>query len=76
LLWLVFFGPLKEPENDGHRSVVDLDWREIATLAPIMSLCLFIGMYPQPVIDVATQDLNIVADIVNNQKNELMRTMR
>jgi NADH-quinone oxidoreductase subunit M len=66
LLQLVFFGPLKEPEHAGH-AIFDLDAREVATLAPIMGLCLLLGIYPQPVIDVARQDLAIIADIVHKR---------
>ncbi len=64
LLKSVFFGPLKEPEHEGHGSIPDLDRREIAALVPIMALCLFLGICPQPVIDVAKQDLDVVADIL------------
>ena len=46
----VFFGPLREPHHEGHE-VGDLDWREIAALAPILALCLILGLYPQPAID-------------------------
>ena len=69
LLQRVYFGPLKEPEHAGH-GILDLDWREVATLAPIMGLCLFLGVYPQPVIDVASQDLAIVAHIVQKRSDE------
>ena len=44
----VFFGTLKEPHHEGHE-VHDLSPREIATLAPIMALCLLLGVYPQPI---------------------------
>jgi NADH-quinone oxidoreductase subunit M len=67
LLRLVFFGPLKEPSHEGHGLIFDLDRREVATLAPIMALCLFLGVYPQPVIEVARQDLDIVAAILKKR---------
>jgi NADH-quinone oxidoreductase subunit M len=69
LLQSVFFGPLKEPEHDWHGPILDLDRREIATLAPIMVLCLVLGLYPQPVIDVARQDLDIVTAIVKKRQD-------
>src|SRR4029078_4451600 len=62
----VFFGPLKELEHEGHE-VRDLDAREIATLAPILGLCLVLGVYPQPVIDAARPDLEVVARIVRDR---------
>ena len=69
LLKLVFFGPLKEPDHEGHGSILDLDRREVFTLAPIMALCLLLGLYPQPVIDVARQDLDIVVAIVKKRQD-------
>ncbi len=48
MLWLVqrmLFGPLKEP-HDGDDAVRDLDGREIAALAPIAAVCLWIGLCP------------------------------
>jgi NADH-quinone oxidoreductase subunit M len=69
LLRLVFFGPMREPDHEGHGPILDLDGREIATLAPIMLLCLFLGVYPQPVIKVAGQDLDIVASIVKKRQD-------
>ena len=69
LLRKVFFGPLHEPEHEGHGVVHDLDWREVATLAPIMLLCVLLGLYPQLVIDVAKPDLDIVAAIVKKRQD-------
>jgi len=48
MLWLVqrvFFGPLREPPHDGG-PVSDMNWREIAALAPIAAACLWIGLFP------------------------------
>lgn len=48
MLWLVqrvFFGPLREPQHDGG-PVPDMNWREIAALAPIAAACLWIGLFP------------------------------
>jgi NADH-quinone oxidoreductase subunit M len=57
-----FFGPLKEP--DGHRAVVtDLQGREIAALAPIVVLCLWIGIYPRPVLDAIRPDVEAIARV-------------
>ncbi|MCI0378696.1 MAG: NADH-quinone oxidoreductase subunit M [Gemmataceae bacterium] len=63
----VFFGPLKEPEQEGH-PIKDLDSREVAAIAPIMALCLFLGVYPQPVIRSAQDDLRIVETLLQNRK--------
>jgi NADH-quinone oxidoreductase subunit M len=48
MLWMyrrVFFGPLTHPEN---QKLQDIDAREIAVLAPILVLIVFMGLYPQP----------------------------
>lgn len=53
-LWLVqrtFFGRLREPVAEGHghgshHEAADLNFREIAALAPILVLIFWIGLYP------------------------------
>jgi NADH-quinone oxidoreductase subunit M len=63
MLMRVFFGPLHEPVHEGHE-IRDLDAREIAALAPILALCLWLGLYPQTLIEAAKPDLEVVARIV------------
>jgi NADH-quinone oxidoreductase subunit M len=41
----MFLGPVTKEEN---RSLSDLNWREIATLAPLLILIFWIGLYPKP----------------------------
>ena len=41
----VFLGPVRLPEN---LHLKDLNFREIATLAPVLFLILWIGLYPRP----------------------------
>jgi NADH-quinone oxidoreductase subunit M len=48
MLWMfrrVIFGPLTNPEN---QQLQDLNGREIAILAPVLALIVFMGLYPQP----------------------------
>jgi NADH:ubiquinone oxidoreductase subunit 4 (subunit M) len=59
----VFFGPLREP-HVGHEPVTDLNLREFAALAPILILCVVLGVFPQPAIDTAKPDLDVVANIL------------
>jgi NADH-quinone oxidoreductase subunit M len=66
MLRLVFFGPLKEPAHDGPGHVEDLNGREIAALAPILTLCLLLGVYPQPVIESIKPDVQIVVNILQS----------
>ncbi len=61
-----FFGPLKEPDTHGV-TVRDLNFRELAALAPLAALCLWIGVYPKPVLDVIRPDVQAVARIYEKQ---------
>ncbi|MBI2090615.1 MAG: NADH-quinone oxidoreductase subunit M [Deltaproteobacteria bacterium] len=48
MLWMfrrVVFGPLSRPEN---QKLKDVDLREMAILAPILALIVFMGVYPKP----------------------------
>jgi NADH-quinone oxidoreductase subunit M len=48
MLWLyqrTMFGEITKEEN---KTLSDLNAREIATLAPIIALCFWIGLYPSP----------------------------
>jgi NADH-quinone oxidoreductase subunit M len=52
MLWLyqrTIFGKLDREEN---KSLVDLDFREMATLVPLIVLSFWIGLYPKPVFDI------------------------
>ena len=51
MLWMfrrVIFGPLNNPEN---QRLEDLNGRELAVLAPILLLILYMGIYPRPFLD-------------------------
>jgi NADH-quinone oxidoreductase subunit M len=63
MLMRVFFGPLKEPHAVGEHGspVADLNLREWAALAPIAGLCIFLGVYPQPILKTVEKDIQIVA---------------
>jgi len=58
----VLFGPLIEP--DGHHEhetlPTDLSAREIGVLAPIAAMCLFLGVYPTPVLQSLEQPVGQV----------------
>jgi NADH-quinone oxidoreductase subunit M len=66
LLRRVFFGPVKEPAHEGHGPVGDINGRELAALLPIAAACVFIGVYPQPILDAVQQDVKVVSGIVRD----------
>jgi NADH-quinone oxidoreductase subunit M len=72
-----FFGPLREPDlhddhggghSGGHGGdhparIPDLRVREFAMLAPIAALCLWIGVSPQPLLDVIRPDVERIVSV-------------
>ncbi len=64
MLQTLLFGPLVEPHHDGQhggRHVGDMNLREALALAPICALCLWIGVRPQPLVDLIKPDVEAVA---------------
>ena len=70
MLRQVFFGALKEPHHDSGE-VPDITPREIATLGPIIALCLLLGVWPQPILDSMKPDIDVVANILKDRKDKL-----
>jgi NADH-quinone oxidoreductase subunit M len=63
----VLFGPVKEPEHEGH-PVGDLTPREVALIAPIAVLCIVIGLYPQPILKASAPDVETVVEIAERAR--------
>lgn len=64
MLQKAFFGPLQEPAHDGHAAdVPDLNAREICALAPLAALCLYLGLFPQTLIDLIQPDVNGIVSV-------------
>jgi NADH-quinone oxidoreductase subunit M len=66
LLWAyqrVFHGELTRPEN---RDLPDVNLREIAMLAPVLVLILFIGVYPKPFLERIEPAAQRVVDQLND----------
>ncbi|HVR40320.1 MAG TPA: NADH-quinone oxidoreductase subunit M [Thermoanaerobaculia bacterium] len=60
LLWLyqrVFWGPLDNPENQKLR---DLNFRELATLVPLVILMVWIGIAPKVFFDTIEEPVNYI----------------
>jgi NADH-quinone oxidoreductase subunit M len=65
LLWLyqrVMFGNVTNPANE---HLPDLNWREQATLVPLIALAFWIGIYPQPLFRVLDTPVQRLVHAVN-----------
>ncbi len=62
LLQKAFFGPLREPHHI-HQPIADMNWREGMLLAPILFFCLYLGVYPQPLLDEIRPDVERIVRV-------------
>jgi NADH-quinone oxidoreductase subunit M len=65
LLWLyqrVMFGNVTNPANE---HLPDLNWREYATLVPLIFFAFWIGIYPKPFFDVVKAPVDQIVQRVN-----------
>ena len=70
LLWLyqrVFFGEVTNPANE---KLADLTFREQLTLAPLVILALWIGLYPRPIFEVIRRPSEKIVAIVGGPTTE------
>lgn len=68
MLQKAFFGPLKEPPV--HEPISDLNAREVLTVAPLAFLCLWIGLFPQPVLETIRPDIEAISRLYQSQAVE------
>jgi len=69
MLWLyqrTMFGKLDKDEN---RKLVDLNFREIMTLLPLVVLSFWIGLYPKPMFDILRQPVERLVRQVKQQQS-------
>jgi NADH-quinone oxidoreductase subunit M len=62
LLWAyerVFTGPVTKPENE---KLLDLGFREIALMVPLIALMLVLGLYPKPALERIAPSTEAVLD--------------
>ncbi|HEY3395665.1 MAG TPA: proton-conducting transporter membrane subunit, partial [Lacipirellulaceae bacterium] len=62
MLQHAFFGPLREPAQGGH-AIRDMNAREFFAIAPIAALCLWIGVMPQPILNLIRPDVDAVVSL-------------
>ncbi|CAN5630562.1 hypothetical protein BH11PLA2_BH11PLA2_13170 [soil metagenome] len=70
----VFFGPVREPH--GGEATHDLTGREYCTFGTLAALCLALGLYPQPVIDTVSADVDRIVNTVDAARSRLDPTHR
>jgi NADH-quinone oxidoreductase subunit M len=64
MLWLyqrTMFGKLDNPANQG---LSDMNWRELATLVPLIIMAFWIGLYPAPFFRALDKPVNKLVRIV------------
>jgi NADH-quinone oxidoreductase subunit M len=59
----LFLGPVTKDEN---RNLLDLNWREIVTLLPLIVLIFWIGIYPKPFFDLIGPTVNNLVAVVQS----------
>lgn len=62
----VCFGPLVEPKGHDHHGPLpaDLTAREIGTLMPLAVLCLLLGLFPSPVMDLLEPSITQTVEVI------------
>jgi NADH-quinone oxidoreductase subunit M len=75
LLWMaqrVFLGPYTTLEKDHHSGalvpaehVEEPTFREWIVIAPLGGLCLFIGVYPQPMLNFIRESIGKLLEVYN-----------
>ncbi len=64
MLQKAFFGPLKEPQAQDHpEPIVDMNAREVLTVAPLAFLCLWIGLFPGPILELIRPDVEAIVRV-------------
>jgi len=70
MLQRAFFGPLREPAHSSE-PVRDMNAREIAAIAPICALCLWIGVMPQPLLNTIRPDVEAVVALYQGLETQM-----
>lgn len=70
MLRRAFFGPLKEPHS-AQGPIFDINARECLAVGPLMVLCLWIGVFPMPLIDAIQDDVRPIARLYSPKEPAL-----
>jgi len=66
MLQYAFFGPLREPAH-GEAHIGDMNARESLAIVPVCVMCLFLGLMPQPVLEIIRPDVEAVVALYESQ---------
>ena len=64
MLWMlqrVVFGRITNPKN---ATLLDLSWREVGLLLPLLALMLYMGVYPRPFLNRSRESIQAVRERV------------
>jgi len=70
LLWLiekVFYGPITKEEN---KSVPEIAWNEVAALAPLIVLMVWIGVHPSTFLEKMSPSVKELISVVKSESRE------
>jgi NADH-quinone oxidoreductase subunit M len=67
----VFFGTLNEPHH-GHDDddISDMNAREFVSLAPLVVLCLWIGVQPTVLVEIIEPDIQAVVKVIDQARSD------
>ena len=71
LLWLYQRTMFGEVTNEKNKNLKDLNFREVATLFPLVILALWIGVYPRPFFRILEKPVNRIVATVQPEKFQL-----
>lgn len=74
MLRRVFFEPLREPPATGPEPAADLNRREVFVLGGLATLCLALGLFPQPLLDSVKPDVYVLTTIADFARFRVNRT--
>ena len=66
----VIFGVIEKPNL---MTIADLNWREIATLTPLLLLTIYYGVHPQPIIDASAASIDALLQGFNHARRRRPR---
>ncbi len=67
----VFFGTLKEPHHGhGDDDISDMNAREFVSLAPLVVLCLWIGVQPTILVEIIEPDIQAVVKVIDQARSD------